>query len=228
MHPSAVPNMFLKLIKYPTALGATVALPYAWAHLMTSPLMSLSPLKYQWFAAGFVGYLLAWWVLFQRRFMGSYFSTFEHELTHAIFAWLTLHRVVGLSVTWQRGGSCTFEGSGGGNWLIAIAPYWFPTLVIPTLGVVYFSTGQSLTQLHGLVGAATAYHILSTWTETHLRQPDLQNTGFLFALMFLPAANIIVYSVILLFTLCGPVSAHQYLHNVFQDTLLWFTSMLRS
>ncbi len=226
MHPSAIPNTILKVLKYPIAICAAVALPYAFAHLMIAPVWSLDFPDYEWFCAGFSGYTIAWWALFRRRFMGSYLSTFEHEFTHAIFAWLTLHRVVGLSVTWRRGGSCTFEGAGGGNWLIAIAPYWFPTLVVPALGLLYVSADQSLPQLHALVGVTTAYHVLSTWTETHSQQPDFQHSGKLFALLFLPTANLMVYGAIVLLTLCGPEATEAYLNGIVVDTLNWFKQLV--
>ena len=202
------------------------ALPYAFAHLMIAPVWVIDFSDYKWFGAGFGGYTIVWWLLFRRRFMGSYFSTFEHELTHALFAWMTLHRVVGLSVTWRRGGSCTFEGAGGGNWLIAIAPYWFPTLVIPALILLYVAPEQELPQLQALVGVTTAYHVLSTWTETHRQQPDFQHSGKLFALLFLPTANLMVYGAIILFTLCGPEAATSYLKGTIGDTFDWFTRLI--
>ena len=137
MHPSRVPNLLLKIVKWPVALASLASLFFLLPALNESPLAKLSIADLHWLAWGAGGYLVAWQLIFRRRFAGSYFSTFEHELTHAIFAWATLHRVTGLTVTWQNGGECRFEGSGGGNWLISIAPYWFPTLVWPPLLLTY-------------------------------------------------------------------------------------------
>lgn len=132
--------------------------------------------------------------------MGAYFSTFEHELTHAIFAWLTLHRVVGLKVTWNQGGECSYVGSGGGNWLISIAPYWFPTLLFPIM------IAESMTQTALLqygIGIVMSYHLLSTWRQLSPIQTDLQKTGFIFAWAFLPSANLAVYHGALIYSFFG-------------------------
>ncbi|MGB0645711.1 MAG: M50 family metallopeptidase [Bradymonadia bacterium] len=157
--------------------------------------------------------------------MGSYLSTFEHELTHALFAWLTLHEVTGLSVTWRSGGQCTFRGSGGGNWLIAIAPYWVPTLTIPLM-IYQYVTGQQSHVTQCLIGITSAYHLTSTWRETHLKQPDLQQTGFVFALLFLPTANVLVYGFVTISSICGIEAGAQFVHQVVNDTLGWATECL--
>ena len=38
---------------------------------------------------------------------------------------LTFHKPKGMSIEQDKGGSFTYEGKG--NWLITIAPYFFPT-----------------------------------------------------------------------------------------------------
>ena len=221
MHPSTLPNLCLRIVKWPTALIAVVALPFSVTHLIHSPLARLSFGQYQWFCMGAVSYFLLWLVIFRRRFMGAYLSTFEHELTHAIFAWLTLHQVTGLTVTWRHGGVCTFKGSGGGNWLIYIGPYWFPTIVIPALCALLLLETSHPEEMQTLVGICVAYQHTSTWRETHLSQPDLKETGLFFAISFLPTANLMTYGSIALFTLCGPKSSWEYLRSVWQGTLSW-------
>ena len=52
------------------------------------------------FVTGFLGYTIAWWILFKRYFMGSWLSTLEHELTHGLFAILTLHRILEIKTSY--------------------------------------------------------------------------------------------------------------------------------
>ena len=73
-------------------------------------------------------YVLFWWRFLRRPIFGSFLSTLEHELTHAIFALATFHRVTGLRATWRSGGQVNFQGTG--NWLITVAPYFFPTICL--------------------------------------------------------------------------------------------------
>ena len=169
-------------------------------------------------------YLVAWYFVFRHPFSGSYFSTFEHELTHALFAWMTLHRVTGLQVTWSQGGAMTYVGSGGGNWLISIGPYWFPTLcIIPALMIPFVSPEHS-EWVHGLLGFTALYHITSTWRETHAQQTDLQETGWLFAIMFIPTANLISYAWLLIFSAEGASTAWRFVFDWLSRSYAWVLS----
>lgn len=226
MHPSFIPNWILRLLKWPIGVLSICALPFAVELIWLSPLKDVPIQRAQWFLSGIVGYWLAWQVVFKRRFIGSYFSTFEHEFTHAIFAWFTLHRVTGLSVTWRHGGACTYVGSGGGNWLIASGPYWFPTIVLPFLILTDASSQLQNTQVQTLLGAAVGYQITSTWRETHLGQTDLQHMGWVFSAFFLPTANVVTYGCITLWTLCSADASTEYLKSVVQQTFRWLENTI--
>lgn len=221
MHPSLIPNVLLRILKWPTAILSICALPFAFDALWSSPLAEMGYAQAEWFLMGAGGYWLGWFFLFRKRFMGSYLSTFEHELTHAIFAWLTLHRVTGLSVTWRQGGACTYEGSGGGNWLISIAPYWFPTVALPILLVAAWTENLQGQEVQLLLGIAVSYQITSTWRETHVGQTDLQKTTWLFAGLFIPTANLLTYGAILLWTLDSSTASTDYLQTVWSQTIRW-------
>ena len=218
---STIPNAALKILKWPVAFVAVAAFPGAilasWALLQTligepDPLLG--------FATGAVGYLVCWWLIFKRRFAGSFFSTAEHEFTHALFAWMTLHWVIGFRATWNSGGEVSYEGEG--NWLITIAPYWFPTLTLPFIGVMIFSDSPNGSWPTIGLGAAFVYHVTSTWRETHSEQTDLHKTGFSFAWMFLPTANILTYAGLLAYAHGGPEAVLGFLNAVLdQSRELW-------
>jgi len=153
------------------------------------------------FISGFVLYLVGWWLVFKRVFMGSWFSTLEHELTHGLFAVLTFHKVLEVKSSYVSGGHIKYAGSG--NWLITIAPYFFPTLSYVLMFVLALMDSGMHPWLNLSLGVSVAYHITSTWRETHWAQPDLKEVGFVYAWIFLIPANLISYVVILAFVLGG-------------------------
>lgn len=216
---STLPNRALWVLKWPCAVSALISLPLL-LMATTEPLMrrgvSLwSDPRCLIFIGGAVSYAVLWRLLFRRRFMGSFFSTLEHELTHAIFAWLTLHRVTGLKSSWNSGGEITVRG--GHNWLIFIGPYWFPTLSVIVMLLMTLTSAPPLI-LSGILGLTFSYHLTSTWRETHAQQTDLQQVRFLFAWLILPSANLLSFGVTIAFALEGPSGVT----NFFTDFMsLW-------
>ena len=168
---------------------------------------------------GFFGYFLLWVLFFSKRSAGSFFSTFEHELTHALFAWITFKKVTGLQATWNSGGVCYIEG--GENWLIYIAPYFFPTLMLIPMILSVVVDRQYFDSIEVMLGAVMAYHMTSTYVETHRGQTDLQETGFLFAALFLPTANVMIYGWALIYFLDGPYKATNYVLSCWASALQW-------
>ena len=145
-----------------------------------------SPLAMAPFVGGVVAYWAADRLLFRRRLMGSAFSTFEHELTHAVMAWLTFRGVSGLKVTWSDGGHIGIKG--GSNWLISLGPYFFPTFSVAIALALFWMPMEWLMWANVLLGASFGYHLISTWRETHLEQEDLKKAGRPFSMLFLPGA----------------------------------------
>ena len=190
-------NQLLAVMKWPIAALALASLPAVAASLLwLAALVLQDPFAISLFFTGAATYWLLDRLIFGHQAVGSWFSTLEHEITHAIFAWGTFHRVIGMHVTSHNGGHVTFTG--GGNWLIYIAPYWFPTLCVPIMVYsAWFSDPHPGWAV--ALGVAFMFHHLSTWRETHEGQTDLQETTFLFAWMFLPAANLIAAGAVIAF-----------------------------
>ena len=227
MHPSAIPNWTLRAIKWPIALVSPVLLPFAVMAAVHANIYQDLLGQYIWITYGAGIYLMSWFLVFSRQFSGSYFSTFEHELTHAIFAWLSLHKVIGLTVTWNKGGACRFEGSGGGNWLIAISPYFFPTLVLIPMIAAPFVTPSYPEVIQGSYGFLIAYHLTSTWRETHPAQDDIQRTGVFFAWLFLPTANVMIYAATLIYCVQGASASWAYVTKTWSSAYTWTLALLQ-
>ena len=175
------------------------------------------------FLSGAALYAVLWLIFFRRPMFGAFFSTMEHELTHAIFAWLTLHRVVGFRATWSSGGHIRYIGKG--NWLIAIAPYFFPTLSVLVLIVLAFLPKGYLYYGSLALGASVAYHACSSWAETHRHQTDLREVGFLFCLCFLPSISVLMYGLLLSFAAGGLPLFEGYLHKAPGRSFTFFQTL---
>jgi hypothetical protein len=187
----------LGLVKWPVALAPLALLPGAALAFKTelelarNSFDAVAP-----FLTGIGGYTLLWVLVLRRRatLHGSFWSTLEHEATHILFTLLTLGRVRGLLATHRNGGQMQHHGSG--NWLVAISPYFFPTLSGAVMLIMLALDGDALRTAELILGVTVAYHVASTYSETNRHQTDLQLVGFRFSWAFLPAANIASFGMI--------------------------------
>jgi hypothetical protein len=210
-------DRLLAVLKWPVAIAALLLAPgllYALYFVVRG--IASAPGACGPFLAGAAAYAIAWFALGRR--MGLW-TTLEHELTHALFAWATFHRVVGFGATLRGGGHIRYLGRG--NWLIAIAPYFCPTLSLIAIAVLTWAPGHHLVLGGAVLGATTAYHVLSTWSETHRHQTDLREVGWLFCVPFLIAANAFVFGVLLAYA-CGARSLTGHLAHVRGPSLAFF------
>lgn len=198
MHLSQRIDLVVNLLKWPIAVVALLLLPYSvLASLGLLKTIVSNPKPVLPLLIGLVVYVVLWWRLLRRPIFGTFLSTLEHELTHALFAIVTFHKVTGLRATWRSGGHMTYQGTG--SWLITVAPYFFPTICMFILAASVLLPPSLRIPIGVLMGATIGYHITSTYRETHAGQSDLKKAGWPFCLLFLPTANIISYGVLLSF-----------------------------
>lgn len=192
----------IEFLKWPVAILATLSLPFLFCGLLgvlvgakDSIVNTASVL------IGAVGFALVWWRFLRKSKWMDWFLRLEHEATHALFALLTGHPVIGFRNSIRTGSSVEIKGTG--NWLIAIAPYFFPTAAI-CLWAISLLLPIRIVPWTGLVlGFALGFHIVSTYRETHRDQSDLKQLSWRFVWMFLPAANLLVVGVMMAFALNG-------------------------
>lgn len=209
-------DRILAVVKWPVALAGLVFLPGLVAALVeVVRAIARQPQPCLAFLAGAGALAAVWYLLLRKRAVGTFIIVLEHELTHALFAWLTFHRVIGFRASLRRGGHVRYLGRG--NWLISIAPYFVPTLSIAAIAVLAWLPERYLAYGSAALGATFAYHLLSTWSETHRHQTDLRDVGLFFSAVFLVAANALAYGLILGFA-CG-VRPMEYLGHVPGPTL---------
>jgi hypothetical protein len=205
-------------IKWPVAIVAVVVLPSCvittWGVIAN---IIERPGAVTYFLAGGGGYVIVWLLVFRNASWGTWFSTLEHELTHVLFALLTLHRVTGLNATFNQGGAMSYAG-GKGNWLITISPYFFPTFSVLLAVLLGLIDPGNVKLANGLLGVTLAYHAISSLGDFHREQTDLQEVGFPFSWIFLPSANLMTYAAILAFAHGGGSWTFTYLDAVFGNT----------
>jgi len=138
---------------------------------------------------GFVVWLLVFYTL--PRPVRTY--VLAHELTHALWGWLMGARVLGMSISKERG-SVTLSKT---NFLIILAPYFFPLYTALVVGTYYIlSIFYNLDRYYPvwlfLVGFTWGFHFTFTITALMLHQTDVRECGHLFS-----------YAVIYLFNILG-------------------------
>jgi hypothetical protein len=142
-----------------------------------------------------------WIVIFLLLPKPMWLYVFGHELTHALWTWLFGGQVKKMKVT-AKGGHVIISKT---NFIIALAPYFFPLYVVLIVGV--FALGNFIWNWHGYlvwfhlcVGAAYAFHVTLTGQVLQTRQTDITGQGYLFSavIIFLGNVSVLLFGVPLL------------------------------
>ena len=216
-------NFLLALLKWPCAIAALfLILPAFKTDLMILYNgLTLDVLK--WFFLPLVMVIIVWLLI--PGLGGSFLSILEHETTHMLFAILTFHSPQDINV--KRGFGGNFIYTGRGNWLISIAPYFFPTSAALVIGAgwLYAFLGQIPPDSYWLIlGLMTGYHLISTLDEIHLGQTDFKVAGYLFSLLFLPGANLMVYGLLMAYA-CHGFSGFGIYFDLLRQEIELFTAL---
>jgi len=215
-------NNLINLLKWPVAiLSVLLFIPVSYRLWKVLDYIYHHIDAYSLLFYGIVAYFVLWNLWFKHSVMMQWFSTLEHELTHATFAILSLNRVTGLNATGREGGVTHYQGYG--NWIITLAPYFVPTVSLVVLLFLSLAKPTYYSVLFFIMGLSIAYHLQSTWQETHRAQTDLQKSGWLFVWLFLPTANLLMMLIILTALPNDALSTARSLGYVWQDIqAYWF------
>lgn len=179
-------DKIVELFKWPVAIFLLCSLP---ALIKSLDYFNFANVRYWALFAGCLFFFVA------RTMMDASVRTsmevLAHELTHAFFAVLTFHKVKSLSINADdSGGNMSFEGEG--NWLIIIAPYFFPLFGL--IAMVTISVYQWFAPMNILVcavfGYIVGYHVDTVCSQIHEKQTDLPKVGYPFCVVFLLPANL--------------------------------------
>lgn len=184
----------LGLLLIPACVGATIC----FVENILPPLQENLP-----FLFGFAAYCIIF-AIFQQP-IRTY--VFGHELTHAIWVLIFRGEVTGFSAS-ARGGKVEATK---GNFLITLAPYFFPIYSLLVIGLYY---GLELVNrfLPGFIeleryfylfvfvlGFSWAFHVVLTVSVMLKGQGELKRTGLLFSLAIIYFMNIVVLGLLVVF-----------------------------
>ena len=131
------------------------------------------------------------------------FLTFEHELAHAIFCFLTFKSNISIDMNPPEegvAGMCRY--SGGSNWHITIEQYFFQTLTVFISCLYLLPFPFIFPLLDVCVGYSIAYHLKTNYVEfsnailSKRETSDLVKVGKLYSCIIIPIFNLIVFSII--------------------------------
>lgn len=184
----------LAWVKWPLGILSLVFLPgVAYAFTFVAREIVHEPRVAVPMLVGAGAFLAVWLVVLRPRTSLHFLVTLEHELTHALVALLTFHRVPGLVSTIRGGGHVRYTGRG--NWLISIAPF-----VLPTFSLIVIALSVGFHERHvlgGVLGFTLAWNIVGNWSAVHRHHGDHREAGTLFAFLFIACTNLLVLGLML-------------------------------
>ena len=188
-------DKIIDYFKWPVAIYMFISLPSLIGSL---EFFNFTSLKFIALFAGLVCFIFV--KISMDPSMRVNMQVLAHELSHSIFALLTFHKVKHLHINADdTGGEMGFTGRG--NFLIIIAPYFFPFFALIYMVVMSFLPDHYM--YNGLLGFFLGYHLDTVLSQIHPKQTDLPKVGYLFCILFLPGINIFIIGSILAFNSRG-------------------------
>ena len=187
-------DKLINLLKWPIAFYMFFSLP---AYVQSLAYFQFTKLPYVALIAGFFLFFIS------RSMMDSSVKAnmeiIAHEMTHAFFAFITFHKVKGIRIEGDNsGGEMAFEGEG--NWLIIIAPYFFPLFAFfAMLFIPFLEPYVPALLINAVIGYLGAYHLDAVASQINEKQTDFAKVSAKFCWMFLPGANLWIVGCLLAF-----------------------------
>ncbi len=145
------------------------------------------------FWAAFLAGAASWVVCFLVLPKPMWLYVFGHELAHAVGTWICGGRVSRFKVS-SKGGSVTTDRA---NFLVALAPYYFPLYsLVAAVGYAVADRWWDVTAVrpcyHWVLGVTYAFHVTLNLYVLRARQSDLANQGYVFSMVVIWLANVVV------------------------------------
>ena len=196
----------MKIIRLLFALLLFIPLSYSFVlqFIELVPDIHLFQQPQVWFW-GVGGSMVLFSLIFIRQ--SSFIAILKHELCHNLFAILTFRKPTGLHVTAGKGGE--FHHQGKTNFLMLLAPYFFP-LLSAVMMLVSLLDIRAHGLFFGLLGATIGFDLITSLKDIHLKQTDLRKYGLFFSWCFILLAVLIFYGMIIAYVTGGYNAAGKY------------------
>jgi hypothetical protein len=211
-----IAKFFIGIALLPLAAALTTTMYNLILSLPWRPQTSFLHAPWLPFAAGYVSWLAVFAILPPP--MRAY--VLGHELTHALWAWLMGARVSGLRVR-KTGGQVLTSKS---NWLITLAPYFFPFYAMLFIAIFYAAAFfwpngmRFLWVLYFFVGVGWSFHITFTVAMLTIRQPDIEQNGWVFSMIAIYCMNLLVIALTFI-VLSGEISLGKFASTLARETV---------
>lgn len=189
-------DFLINLIKWPIAVAVLVALP---GLIESYERFNFLTIRFYCVGVGILFYFIT--ALTAGSEIRSQIQIIAHELTHTLFAYLTLHFVRCIRLNPDgTGGSMVLRGRG--NWLITLAPYFFPLfaffymLLLPWLSKII----NQQWILFCIYGYFIAYYWATVLSQVHPKQTDIIREGYIFSIIIIIGFNLYTTGCLFAFT----------------------------
>lgn len=208
-HPLRWGRWLAGFLLLPPALFGTVAFASRLGRFQLSDYVQLA------FLTGGGVYLVMHLLLWKPVFM----HVMGHELTHAFWAVLLGGRIKSFQVS-QAGGQVILSKS---NFLIALAPYFFPFYTALLFPIYFICAPQFRPLMAFFLGFTLAFHIALTLYSLREHQSDLHDSGLFFSLVFVYAMNLVVLVLILAAIAPAVVTPREFVLETWNQMTRLFT-----
>lgn len=132
-----------------------------------------------------------------------FYEVFVHELTHLVVGILFLKKPRRIMAS-DEGGQVDLYG---GNFIISLAPYCVPLLPLGLIALWPALNPAYHTWYCLLLGVLCGTYLVSVVRQFRLHQPDLQEAGPMFSILFCAGVNLVLLAGLLGFAADGPPGA---------------------
>jgi hypothetical protein len=177
---------------------------------------------------GLLSGVACWVVIYTLLPKPMWLYVFGHELTHALWTWAFGGRVKKFKAS-SSGGHVIVTKS---NFLIALAPYFFPlyavlVVVVYVLGNLIWNWQPYVVFFHLLLGAAYAFHVTLTWHILQSKQSDITEHGYFFSavVIFLGNMDVLLVGVPLLTAKVGVLTSLGWWLKSTVEVYMWLQKL---
>ncbi len=168
------------------------------------------------------------------------FSTFEHELSHALVALVFFRRIKKFVVTRHNGGYIEYsEGFGGnvGNYFISLGPYFLPTFTLFSVLIRPFLPDTWFPVYDFWIGVTFSYQMMNNvdeirmnWTKKRFRsagtakytETDIGKEGYIFSFIIILALKLFILSQLLFILVKGYSGIWENLEFIAEKSLVFY------
>ncbi len=214
--------MILRVLSYPIIVFALLLSITEFLPVIGWCLSNIA--TYRWMLYGVAAYFIMQnFVFFKRN--DRWRRIFAHEFAHTLVS-MMLFRKIHFFRAAETDGVIRHSSAGVGDIFIWLAPYCLPYLTYAFLLLSIIGSSHMLYVFDIFVGFTLAFHIACFWVQTRPYQTDLKRYGYVRSYLFIAAALMFNFTIILLSIRIGIVDATTYLFKQYWNDIVCVWNMI--